>query len=138
MRRLNIAIGIIQKDEKYLLQLRNGEAKIGGAGLIGCFGGKIDDGEDPLVTFCREIFEETTLKPKPQEVKKLGVVKVKSDHNLEPVEVTGHVFHWHFRDSEIPKITEGELVMMTHEEALASLDSFTTGTRAAFEELVWH
>lgn len=117
------------------MQLRNGEAKIGGAGLIGCFGGKINDDEDPLSTFCREIVEETSLKPKPEEVKKLGMVNVESDHQLEPVQVTGHVFHWEFKGKKAPKITEGELVTMTLEEALNNLERMTTGTRAAFTEL---
>lgn len=94
MRQVNIAIGLIQQGDKYLLQLRDGEAKIGGAGLIGCFGGKIDKSEDPLDTFCREVFEELGLKPNPVEVKTLGQIEVESDHNLEPVKVKGHVFYW--------------------------------------------
>ena len=136
MRRVHIAIGFIQQGDKYLLQLRNGEKKIGGAGLIGCFGGKIHDGEDPLMTFCREILEETSLNPKPHEVKKLGVVNVDSDHNLELVKVTGHVFHWSLKDKEKPKIKEGELIIMTKDEALANLDKLTTGTQTAFTELL--
>jgi 8-oxo-dGTP pyrophosphatase MutT (NUDIX family) len=136
MRQVHIAIGIIQHGDKLLLQLRNGDAKIGGAGLIGFFGGKIDKGEDPLLTFCREIKEETALNPAPKDVKKIGIVRVKSDHNLEPVQVTGHVFHWHYKDPKVPKINEGELVIMTKDEALTNLDKFTTGTRAVFEELL--
>jgi 8-oxo-dGTP pyrophosphatase MutT (NUDIX family) len=136
MRQLNIAFGFIQQGDKFLLQLRNGDAKIGGAGLIGCFGGKINEGEAALDTFCRELLEEASLKVDPKTVKKLGVVKVKSDHNLEPVQVTGHVFHWYYKDPKIPKIKEGELVLMTKQQALAGLDKLTTGTRAAFEELI--
>ena len=136
MREIHISIGLIQQGNKYLLQLRNGEAKIGGAGLIGCFGGKINKNEDPLYTFCREIFEETSLQPKPHEVKKIGIINVKSDHQLEPVKVTGHVFYWEFTGNKRPQISEGELVLMTKDEALASLDKLTTGTRAVFEELI--
>jgi 8-oxo-dGTP pyrophosphatase MutT (NUDIX family) len=136
MRQVHIAIGLIQQGDNYLLQLRNGDPKIGGAGLIGCFGGKIDEGEDPLLTFCREIFEEASLRPDPKQVKKLGVIKVKSDHNLDPVQVTGHVFHWQYQSLDIPEIKEGELVIMTKDEALSNLDKFTTGTRAVFEELL--
>jgi 8-oxo-dGTP pyrophosphatase MutT (NUDIX family) len=136
MRQVHIAFGFIQQGDKYLLQLRNGHAKIGGAGLVGCFGGKIDDGEDPVDTFCREAFEEAGLKPRPDQVKKLGIVKVKSDHNLEPVEVTGHVFHWELLSPKLPAIKEGELVVMTLKEAMANLEKFTTGTRAAFTELL--
>lgn len=136
MRQIHIAIGFIQQGDKYLLQLRNGEAKIGGAGLIGCFGGKIDEGEDPLVTFCREVLEETSLKPKRHEVKKLGMINVKSDYKLEPVKVTGHVYHWQLKGGKLPKIKEGELVVMTKDEAMNNLDSLTTGTHAAFVELL--
>jgi 8-oxo-dGTP pyrophosphatase MutT (NUDIX family) len=136
MRHIHIAIGFIQQGDIYLLQLRNGAEKIGGAGLIGCFGGKIDEGEDPVATFCREISEETSLKPHPREVKKLGMISVKSDHNLEPVQVTGHVFHWELETGQEPEIREGELVIMTLAEAKSKLDKFTTGTRAAIEELL--
>src|SRR3989344_125913 len=121
MRQVHVAIGLIQQGDKYLLQLRSGETKIGGAGLIGCFGGKIDKNEDPLDTFCREIFEETSLQPKPYEVKRIGIINVRSDHHLEPVKVTGHVFHWEFRGNKKPRIKEGELVLMTRDEALANL-----------------
>lgn len=136
MREVYIAIGLIQQGDKFLLQHRNGEPKIGGAGLIGCFGGKIDQGEDPLDTFCREVLEEVGLKPKPHEIKSLGIVQVKSDHNLEPVKVKGHVFHWQLKSTKTPDIKEGELVSMTLREALANLDRMTTGTRAVFEELL--
>ena len=136
MRQVHIAIGLIQQGDKYLLQLRNGDPKIGGAGLVGCFGGKINEGEEPLATFCREIFEEMSLQPKPNEVKKLGIVNVESDHQLEAVKVTGHVFHWEYKESNRPAIAEGELIEMTLDEALNSLDKLTTGTRAVFEKLI--
>lgn len=136
MRQVHIAFGFIQQGDKFLLQLRNGDPKIGGAGLIGCFGGKIDKGEDPLLTFCREVMEEAGLKANPKDVKKLGIVKVESDHNLEPVKVTAHVFHWDYNDAAVPKIKEGELILMTKQEALVGLDKMTTGTRAAFVELL--
>lgn len=136
MRQIHIAIGFIQQGDKFLLQLRNGEAKIGGAGLIGCFGGKIDWGEDPLVTFCREILEETSLNPRPDEVKKLGMISVESDHMLEPVKVTGHVFHWKLKDKKMPKVREGKLIVMSKDEAMNNLNKLTTGTRAAFVELL--
>lgn len=136
MRQVNIAIGVIKQGDKYLLQLRNGDPKIGQAGLVGCFGGKISEGEDPVVTFCREVAEETAMRPKPEEVEKLGVVKVKSDHNLESVRVTGHVFHWELKNPKTPKVKEGELIIMSHDDAMAGLSNFTTGTRAVFEELL--
>lgn len=136
MRQVHVAFGFIQQGDNFLLQLRNGDPRIGGAGLIGCFGGKIDEGEDPLDTFCREVMEETGFKVNPKDVKKLGIVKVESDHNLEPVEVMAHVFHWNYDGAAVPEIKEGELVMMTKREALADLGKMTTGTRAAFKELL--
>ena len=136
MRQMQVAFGFIKQSDKYLLQLRNGDPRIGGAGLIGNFGGKINDGEEPSATFCREVSEEVGLEPSPGDVRKLGMVKVISDHNLEPVEIIGHVFHWDLYDSKTPKIKEGKLVKMTLKEAMSNLDKMTTGTRAAFEELL--
>ncbi len=136
MRQMHIALGLIKQGDNYLFQFRNGDPKIGAAGLIGCFGGKIDEGEDPIATFCREIYEETALQPTPQEVKSLGIVNVRSDHNLEPVQVTGHVFHWELKSTEFPEIKEGELVIYSQDEVLANINKLTPATRAVFEELM--
>lgn len=131
MRQIHIALGLLQQGDNFLLQLRNGEEKIGAAGLIGCFGGKVDQGEDPLGAFCREVAEETSLRPKPDEVKSLGEINIESDYQLEPVRVKGYAFHWMVNNAQKnPKATEGKLVMMTLDEALNNLDKLTAATVA--------
>jgi 8-oxo-dGTP pyrophosphatase MutT (NUDIX family) len=135
MRKLTIVMGVIQQGEHYLLQLRNGEAKIGAAGLIGFFGGKIEPDEDPAKAICRELGEETNLSPKTHEVRLLGNVKVTSDHKLEPVEVYAHIFHIPIDPNIIVEALEGELVKLGLAEALEKLHLMTPGTRAYFEEL---
>lgn len=136
MRKLAVAIGLIQQEEKYFLQFRDGDPKIGAAGLIGCFGGKIDSGEEPIDAICRELSEETSLRPQMHEVKLIGTVNVTSDHQLELVEVTAHVFHVPIEASIVIKTNEGGLVEITYTEAMESLEKMTPATRAVFEELL--
>lgn len=57
MREVHIAMCLIRQEDHYLLQHRLGDAMIGAAGLIGCFGGKIEDNETPEQAVCRELYE---------------------------------------------------------------------------------
>lgn len=94
MRQLEIVIAVLQQGEHYLLQLRNGGPQIGAAGLLGFFGGKLEPPETPLAAICRELCEETNLRPEAHQMRALGHVKVISDHRLEPVAVHAHVFQF--------------------------------------------
>jgi 8-oxo-dGTP pyrophosphatase MutT (NUDIX family) len=135
VRHLEIVLAALKQGDNYLLQRRGDIPVIGGAGLLGFFGGKIED-EAPAVAICRELAEETTYKPKPDQAKFLGEVNVKSDHKLEEVSVRAQVFGFEVSEDKKVFAKEGELVAMTYEEAMANLDKMTTGTRAYFEELI--
>lgn len=136
MRQLNIALCLIEQEGRYLMQLRDGDPKIGGAGLIGCFGGKIEDGEAPHIAACRELSEETTHSADPEHLTYLGEVNVMSDHKLEPVQVRAHIHKLVIDATAEIKAIEGKLVTMTLEEVKENLQRLTTGTRACFEKLV--
>ncbi len=137
MRQLNIALCLIEQDGKYLMQLRDGDPKIGGAGLIGCFGGKIEAGETPAQAALREMSEETNHKPQKQHLSYLGEVNVVSDHKLEAVKVRAHVHKVMLDAATKIEAAEGKLVRMTLDEVKKNLDRLTTGTRACFETLVF-
>lgn len=137
MRKLAIVIALIKQGDSYLLQNRNGDPKIGGANLLGCFGGKIDPGENQRIAIKRELKEETSLRPKANDFEELGTVKVLSDHQLEEVEVTALVFSITIPEDVEVKATEGELVRLTEKEAKMRLKDLTTGTRAAFEQFIF-
>ncbi|MGH9857980.1 MAG: NUDIX domain-containing protein [Acidobacteriota bacterium] len=137
MRQLNIALCLIEQAGKYLMQLRNGDPKIGGAGLIGCFGGKIEDGESSVQAASREVGEETNHKAGHDQLSYLGEVNVFSDHNLEPVQVRAHVHRLVVDATAKIEAVEGKLVRMTIDEVKENLGKLTTGTRACFEKLVF-
>lgn len=138
MRQVNIALGLIRQGDNYLLQFRNGDPKIGAAGLIGCFGGKIAEHEKPKRTAWREIKEETSLKPKQSDFNFLGTVKVESDHQLEPVKVHAQAYEIIADAEALVEALEGELVSMTKQEVIQRKAELTPATRALFEEiLLW-
>ena len=135
MRAMKIALAVLQQGDDYLLQKRGNIPKIGGANLIGLFGGKIED-ETPLQAVCREVAEETNMSPKPEDATHWGEVDVTSDHNLEKVVVNAQIFHIKVAKDFEFKAKEGELVKMTKEQAMKQLDSMTPGTAACFRQLV--
>jgi 8-oxo-dGTP pyrophosphatase MutT (NUDIX family) len=136
MREIKIALALITRGDNYFLQLRGDNPRIGGARLIGCFGGKIEEGETPLQAVSREVSEETTIAPNIERFTHIGSVAVTSDHDLEQVKIEAEVFKLVLEPSETFEATEGKVVVMTHREASVSTDKMTTGTRACFDHLV--
>ena len=137
MREMRVVMCLIEKEGKYLLQRRRADLKVGAAGMIGCFGGKIELDETPLQAVSREVSEETNLRPQLPELLKLGEVNVISDHNLEEVKVNIQVYHWLLNGTADVMAREGDLVIFSPEEAHANLNNMTPGTRACFQELVF-
>ncbi|MBP7837421.1 NUDIX domain-containing protein [Candidatus Saccharibacteria bacterium] len=135
MRHLHVATAIIRKDNIYYFQLRNGNASIGAAGLIGSFGGKIEPGETAAQAVCREISEETSLSLSAERFKYLGNVDVVSDHNNETVSVKLEVFELDL-GTETLEAKEGELVPFLVEELEKNVDQLTSGTRACFKKFI--
>jgi ADP-ribose pyrophosphatase YjhB (NUDIX family) len=135
MRELSIVLGFIRRGDTFLLQFRDGDPKIGAVNLIGCFGGKIETGETPETAVCRELTEETTLNIAPEDIEKLGQVKVVSDHQLEQVSVTADVFMIKTDDVDV-RAREGKLIELGLEEIEGKLPEMTPGTRAAFKKFI--
>lgn len=136
MREMVIALGLIEQGDNYLLQLRGKNPMIGGAGLIGCFGGKLEVGEEPRTAIRREISEETSHLAEEADFLHLGNVEVVSDHKMETVKVFGHVFHLKLPEDLQIEAKEGELISLARHEITNFLDKMTTGTRACFEQFV--
>ncbi len=136
MRQLKIALAVLQQGDKYLLQRRGDNPQKGGAGLIGCFGGKIEPDENPADAVCREVAEETDLKLEPSNGEYLGEVDVTSDHNLQKVVVNAQVYKFEINSKTQVQASEGELVRLTRTQALKQLDDMTTGTAAIFRQLI--
>lgn len=136
MRKLIVALGLIEQGDNYLMQLRGTNPMIGGAGLIGCFGGKVEASESPKDAACREINEETNLKLKTNDLGLLGEVSVASDHRMETIKVKAYIFEIQIGSEILIEATEGELVTIQKKDAHKYLDKMTTGTRACFEQFI--
>jgi len=138
-----ISIGIIRQNNQFVLQRRPQEARIGAAGLIGCFGGQIKldtDTNEPLETaqeaVAREVAEETTLTTLPAEWVELGFVEVDSDRDLKPIRIHATVFENRLAEDEEIYAIEGTLVRMSKRELLASPDQISPATIEAFRKYI--
>ncbi len=136
MRRIDIAMAVIKQEDVFHLQFRNGPKGIGAAGMIGCFGGKIEADETPLQAVAREVAEETNLKPAEADFVHLGQVNVESDNNHAKVKVRGEVFEYRVSPDVAVRALEGSLVSLDWNRIAVELDTMTPGTRACFETLI--
>lgn len=135
MREIELAMTLIEQGDTYLLQLRNTEPEKGAAGLVGCFGGRIEAKETAYEAALRELSEETSL-TSDNALEELGNVKVVSDRDNEPVHVKASVFRLVLDPLIQVEAHDGELVILHHTDVGNSLDKMTPATRKAFEELI--
>ncbi len=59
-----VAAIIVLEDGRYLLQHRDNIPQIWYPDHWGCFGGAVDEGEDPITALKRELFEEIEFRPR--------------------------------------------------------------------------
>lgn len=135
MQQLNIALAVLKQGDKYLLQRHSDTRKVDKSNSIGWFGGK-NESETSVEAVCREVAEETTLTPKPEDATLLGHVEVTSDHVVEGVVINAAVFKIDVDPKVDVKAREGELIALTHEEALKQLSEMTVSTAATFRQLL--
>jgi ADP-ribose pyrophosphatase YjhB (NUDIX family) len=136
MQELTIAMALIEQGNSYVLQRRGSNPQIGAAGLLGCFGGKVETGEDPLHAIAREISEETNLKPPESAFVELGLVEVISDYKGEAMKIHGHSYRLSLELKILIDAYEGELVALQKSKARDILSEMTPGTRAIFEQYI--
>lgn len=133
MRQMHVSIGIITHGNSYILQKRGADPKIGAAGKIGAFGGKIESNETPVDAVCRELAEETSLRPRANEAVHMASYMVLADHQLEPVEVNIEAFEIAITDADDVTAAEGEVVRILDKDIPKALDLMTPATRYYFE-----
>jgi 8-oxo-dGTP pyrophosphatase MutT (NUDIX family) len=135
MKQMHVVMALIKQDDEYLLQHRTGPAAIGAAGLIGCFGGKIEESEKTEAALLREISEETTLSPKIEDLEYFDSVNVESDWQGQPIKVKADVFSIAIDASAKIDAKEGQMVKMSLQEAKSRLDDLTPATRELFKSI---
>lgn len=134
MRQVNVAMAMIVQNGRYHLQKRTGPKEIGAAGLIGCFGGKINHGESALQAITRELPEETNISVKSEELNQLDEFQVESDHRHEAVQVNVTVFELVLPDEFAVEAKEGELVSWTKQQIQDNQDQLTPATKQHFRK----
>lgn len=136
MQELEISIGLIEQNDAYILQLREGKGINGGVGLIGCFGGQRKPGEKPGQTLVRELIEETSLSPRINELEDIGFVNVFSDRDDARIKVFANVFRLIVNPSIVIEAREGKIVSVSKPEVKDNISKMTPATRAAFHQLI--
>ena len=135
MKQLNVAAIVITRGDNYFMQYRSGDPSIGAAGLIGFFGGKVEN-ETTEAAARREIAEETTLNlSSSTTLDKLCEVTVSSDYKNEPITIHMTFFGFELLPGETIQAKEGQMISMTKQEAITQLSRLTPATRAYFEKL---
>lgn len=136
MEDMHIAISLIVQDGHYLFQQRGIGDNIGSPGKIGCFGGKVEEGETATQAVCREINEETTLVSKPEGFHAIGSLTIRD--SLRGVTYDIHVDAFRI---EVPtdvrlEAREGGLVRVSFSQAGGILHKMTPATKQLFEQYV--
>lgn len=133
---VTVAMAVIEQGDVYHFQLRNGASMTGALGLIGCFGGQIEQGETPAEALCRELSEESNLSLVQQDLQYLGEVKAIAERKGRLWDIYAKVFHV-LLDQDILLIAkEGELATIPKNEVSQVTDRLTPATLATFEQLV--
>ena len=91
-REVEVAMTLLSQHDKYWLQLRDGPASIGAAGLIDCFGGRRKPHETYAQAATRELAEGTNLRVEPRQLMAIGRVAVPSDMEHKSVAIRAEVF----------------------------------------------
>jgi 8-oxo-dGTP pyrophosphatase MutT (NUDIX family) len=136
MPELEIAICVIEQENKYLLQLRNGDPSIGAAGLFGCYGGKVEKNENPKQAIIRELSEETNLSISLDNLSKLGEVKVESDYKNKPIIVKAYVYSTILESTKEVLSKEGILSKVHKDKIEEYYDRMTPATLETFKKLM--
>ena len=109
---LDIAMTVLVDADEYLLQKRPLVTKKGASGLIGCFGGQIEAGEEPVAAAVRELVQEAGLIFDESQLSLLGEVHVISDRNNREVLINASVFEVLLPHGFPVTAIEGELKRM--------------------------
>ena len=133
MRELSISIGVIHQGRRYVLQRRIDDPRIGAAGLIGAFGGKIDPGETAEMAVSRELSEETTLRLGDMTYRRVMKYDVVSDDQQEVVKVHVEAFDIDVQETVEIRAKEGTIVYLNEQNAREMLGDMTPATRYYFE-----
>jgi len=119
---------ILEKEGKFLLQLRADSPKINHPNTWGLFGGNIEEGETPIEAIIREIKEELELELKEESIEKVNeFISEKRDIFIFKTTLEKNL-------SEI-KLNEGQDMKLFSLEEIFKLENASPGLKELFENL---
>ena len=136
--REEVAVGLIVADDgRLLLQHRDDNPAIGGAGLWGLFGGHLDPGEAVTAAFLREMDEELGWRPRHFEHYLSRDITHQAGERgyADGAALTSHVFAAHL-DVPIDRLTLGEGQAMAPYAPDALPDAIVPGLDGIIAEFV--
>tara|TARA_Y100000034_G_scaffold75964_1_gene91232 strand:- start:91 stop:483 length:393 start_codon:yes stop_codon:yes gene_type:complete len=125
------AVVVLEKEGKFLLQLRDDTEKIHHPNKWGLFGGHIENGETPIDAAIREIKEELEINLDKKLVKKI--------HEFSNEEREMFIFRSPLKEklSEI-KLNEGQDMKLFSKEEISEMDNLVLGLNRLIENIDKH
>ena len=131
MKHYEVVATLIDQGDNYCFELRVG-ASNGDYGLLGFFGGSVEEGEELLEAACREVREESNLTPQPDDLEFIREVDVISDRDNQTITVHGRIYRLKVDPSFKVEARVGEAVVIPKDK-VQQLDTFSPLARAFFE-----
>lgn len=138
MKTLEVSMTIIKRGDTFVLQRRQVDPNIGASGLIGCFGGKIEQGETAEDAAYRELFEELDIQTDHDSIKLKHIddITVESDYQMSSITANVAVFYLEIANDVTLQAKEGDIEELTLEEVKRDVHLFSPATREAFKNLI--
>lgn len=125
-------VGIIfERDNKFLLQLRDNNPEIGSPNSWGLFGGGVEKNEIPLKAIIREIKEELGIPLKKDSINKFLTKKI----GKETYHIFGTKFIW---DLNNIKLNEGSAMKFFSKEELEQTGNLVKGIKDLLKLVFFH
>lgn len=134
MRTITIAMADLQQGDNHLMQHRNHDPNKAAAGLIGFFGGQLEEGELSAEAVSREIGEETNLQLNPDDFELIGPFETSMEHNGEELKIVGDLFRHKVPPGVDVAAKEGDIVQIPHANLMAQIDKMSPATVRAIKQ----
>lgn len=138
MKTLEVSMTIIKRGDTFVLQRRPVDPNIGASGLIGCFGGKREQGETAEDAAYRELFEELDIQTDHDSIdlKHIDDITVESDYQMSSITANVAVFYLEVANDVVLQAKEGDIEELTLEEVKRDVYLFSPATGEAFKNLI--
>jgi 8-oxo-dGTP pyrophosphatase MutT (NUDIX family) len=134
VRTIKIAMADLRQGDTHLLQHRNHDPSKAAAGLIGFFGGQLEAGESSEEAVSREIGEETSLQPSPEDFEHVGPFETIMERDGEELKIVGEFFRHEVPPGVEVTAKEGDIVQIPANQLKAQIDKMSPATVQAIKQ----